>query len=110
MKPTELRIGNIVNFEQRPHQIKEAWEMSYPTVRHYDPIPLTEDWLIRFGFSCKIKQCIKGEFKVYEKGGFTYDSNCGLWFYTLISHQPQYVHELQNLFFAITDEKLILQS
>jgi hypothetical protein len=77
------------------------------------PIPLTEEWLIKLGFvdgsylykNYKIKA---GDYwnsiKFYE-GEWCYnndDSDAGCYFLTTI----KYVHQLQNLYFALTNEEL----
>ena len=81
------------------------------------PIPLTEKWLLDFGFN-----------KIYKKGyigkdfsnqdfiltepffindlqkGYAFQFNTGGW---LKYKELNYVHELQNFYFAITGEELL---
>ena len=65
-------------------------------------IPLTEEWLLKFGFQfyfigngdCKIKQWY---FEDFTLCGFNY-------YYNL---EIKYIHQLQNLFFAIKGKELI---
>jgi hypothetical protein len=109
MKTTDLRIGNLVLSKGVPVQIEEImWETvrycfgEFP-IDYVEPIPLTEEWLLKFGFVSNPYE------DRYEKGtihiecdktkGATY-----LW----VENMPhiKYVHQLQNLYFALTGEEL----
>ena len=59
MDARELRIGNIVinREDYAPFEITEGWEID--NIGLYEPIPLTEEWLLRFGFE-------KNENEVYQ--------------------------------------------
>jgi hypothetical protein len=78
---------------------------------NYEPIPLTEEWLLKFGFK-------KTEYKsdiIYDSGlqnstYITIDNNYSsyfMWGEYLTS--IKYVHELQNLYFALIRTELILK-
>lgn len=82
------------------------------------PISITEEWLIRFGFNrddgvmCVqyIKDCQNYIFyyAVYETGvtfRIELDSNYYPEYIQLTDH-VQYVHQFQNLYFALTGEEL----
>ncbi|MCT3943873.1 hypothetical protein HZQ28_01105 [Elizabethkingia anophelis] len=71
-----------------------------------EPIPLTEEWLLKFGF--KLKSDADGEY--YE--------NCGVnililrsddihFFFGNPNTKDKYVHQLQNLYFALTQKELL---
>lgn len=69
-------------------------------------IPLTEEWLLKLGFEKKSgNEFEKGRFiyRFQQRDliieGFEYDYN------GIICH-PEYVHQLQNLYFALTGEEL----
>jgi len=120
MKANELRIGNYVTGKSRllkdvtltVTEINEthvqAWEKG-PLGASDEcllPIPLTEEWLLKFGF---IKMggyawyCRRiGRQRFIEnhltKGYFEVDNG---------SKRIQFVHQLQNLYFALTGEELI---
>ena len=134
MKATELRIGNLVkiNNELLPETKNEIYkvyglnakfDLSFPdssgvislndtkSIRIYSqfdefikPIPLTEEWLLRLGF---------------ESTNTYYFSKCNLHlqgdirgFHLVISRidgiKVKYVHQLQNLYFALTGEELTI--
>jgi hypothetical protein len=120
MKANELRIGNIVLRKEFLHSNLENCRFDKIVVthndinachiynRHFEPIPLTEEWLLKFGFektmSWTYAKNLVGNLKlVYylgEKGwsiGFKPYSD----FPNL-----KYVHQLQNLYFALTGEEL----
>ncbi len=104
MKAQELRIGNylkkdvVVKIDAR--RIFDIWEET----KEYQPILLTEEWLLRFGFVSNPYQ------DRYENKSIHVQCNktrgvTELW----IENMPhiKYVHQLQNLYFALTGEELI---
>ena len=115
MKANELRIGNWVAHEPtiddweeiivRPGTIIQC-EISPDS---FMPIPLTEEWCIKFGFQKDLENTI---YKNINKHCFLcYDDNIVLlleeennWCITKV----KYVHQLQNLYFALTKEELTL--
>ena len=132
MKANELRIGNWINVGGELNQFSIAdfcdifdngdkWFKDL-----FKPIPLTEEWLLKFGFEEienlhthwksdkgfflngyiifmeKIIGVIIGEksnSKFYDHS-YQYRNGIG------IIKQIQYVHQLQNLYFALTGEEL----
>ena len=93
------------------------------SIKEFSPIPLTEDWLVRFGFR-QSKGKYGANFHIMEDNGyivmFTVEhwTDCeddskwknhwhvgGL----LKGNKLQYVHQLQNLYFALTGEELQLK-
>ena len=122
----DIRIGNLVNFNSREYEIEnisnQIIHLVDCDVRPKDihptnlyPIPLTEDWLVKLGFSRKdyrdnyIGIEVKGsgiitDFVVAtEEFGIIYE----LREYFIVT--LEYVHQLQNLFHAITGKELTLR-
>lgn len=123
----ELRIGNIVSYRGEKDCIVSNIGNSFETVKQvglniqpygsddlneYEPIPLTEEWLLKFGF---VEELFNGEIKTsdFYKGrigilGNIGDSNIRQLRFELKCCQVfiQYVHQLQNLYFALTNEEL----
>ena len=109
MKQNELRIGNYVYFEDE--LLKFDFEMGW-NFDYIKPIPLTEEWLLKFGFKKKYQTF---EFKGLNIDGtvvhFSFDKwrseydieNCD---FTEIPAECKHVHQLQNLYFALTNEEL----
>jgi hypothetical protein len=128
MEARELRIGNWINTIEGHTQIKAMSEEGLMATSIMDggdllgwaePIPLTEEWLLKFGFK-------EDKYKWFNK---TYDSQeeVGLLSYNMSSMRTaisyvdsedsgfvgfklKYVHQLQNLYFALTGKELITLS
>ncbi len=122
MKPQDLRIGNYIqDFEDKPYYFQiESIENNngdyWVTYRDgsiscivdaLEPIPLTEEWLLKFGFE-KIQFHIPDK---YDNGKLRIKKDeRGFWIiacynFILITS----VHQLQNLYFALTGEELTTQ-
>lgn len=73
----------------------------------FNPIPLTKEWLLKFGFDKKFN---KGKITVIPNGRLNYE-NGRTYFnsWTIMEKQPEYVHQLQNLYFALTGEELTVK-
>lgn len=112
LKPEDLRIGNLFNPSQ-PVQV-EAWMLLPESNVVFEPIPLTEEWLEKFSFKHnKVAYKIDNENFVFEL--YFYDawnlnyvekSNFGNGNVELSGYWT--VHQLQNLYFALTGEELTL--
>lgn len=141
---TELRIGNFVKTTNDIYTISGIDEDSEdailsnflgakikPTQLHdIKPIPLTEDWLLKFGFKWYDAKTGKRFVKKWfddgdefwleiELSGKLNRTFCWLnWDigggrnFVHIPHKsiPENVHDLQNLFFALTGQELELKS
>jgi hypothetical protein len=109
MKAEELRIGNWIKYEGNEIQLtKQKFKLSVFTLgldELHEPIPLTKEWLIRFGFEYNYS------FDLYSKSGFDIQLlENGIEFY--IGEYGSYftwiecIHSLQNLYFALTGQEL----
>lgn len=131
MKAEELRLGNIVNLG-KPEEI--IWKIDFKRgkgslpngyeVDLFTPIPLTEEWLLKFGFekeTGKLKRFnramssppldVVGDFYVRSDNALYFEVVNGefefrIWNGTLC--KIKYVHQLQNLYFALTGEELTI--
>lgn len=107
MEARELRIGNLVLFEPfkgSGFEIISVQELPFKKRNVVEPIPLTEDWLVKFGF----ENLYDTRWQNYSVDLFG-DSE-GYW---LLSEERtnwpkpiKYVHQLQNLYFALTGKEL----
>jgi hypothetical protein len=134
MKANEFRIGNYIQIEEVSEEKEsgekyiirdyEVIEVDSEIIRNfeendnfliykYSPIPLTEEWLLKFGFEYEEKNndyiLNGGEFYVNK------NKTTGLyWMYMQNCDEDaclvsiEYVHHLQNLSFALTGEELII--
>jgi hypothetical protein len=123
MKAEELRLGNLVSNMNPRHNdsiltIESIGDNHEVNVfyRKYllselEPISLTEDWLLKFGFKWKgliakgryltlFTPC--GKAIIYKESHFIFTG-------VTIEVQTNYVHQLQNLYFALTGEELTLK-
>jgi len=119
----ELRIGNLVywNIPEKmqykyndgrvgsvPHEVVAILNRSLHTIPislgkldkgDYIGIPLTEEWLVRLGFKFK-----NGYGYTFVRGYVTKSDK--YWIYHDICVKINYVHQLQNLYFALTGTEL----
>ena len=114
MKASELRIGNLIihSLPFGSDKIKKvtAFDLAYiteNTKEEYCPIPLTEEWLLKFGFE---KQHNEEDFDYWFKNDFSNDiiweHSEGFCHNLNYGGDIKYVHQLQNLYFALTNEEL----
>jgi hypothetical protein len=111
MKSTELRLGNLVMRELEVISINSLsiavndWgRTNNLRTQDFTPIPLTEEWLVKFGFDKKGYKdglSIILENKLGYKNGRTYFKS-----WCILESQPKYAHSLQNLYFALTGQEL----
>jgi hypothetical protein len=117
MKANELRLGNYIGDKddiaivesidkegcmvQFINDEKQGFRISEPI----NAIPLTEEWLLKFGFVLE-----NGWFKKNRLLLFNINNN---YFTTLskeiVSVNITTVHQLQNLYFALTNEELTMK-
>jgi hypothetical protein len=121
MKASELRIGNLVYKNGIATEITVGTMLDilrYTTP--FEPIPLTEEWLLKFGMELtdgfSNSRILKIQKHEYDCSNITFNPNEGLLRLsngeqkgtTLIPH-IKYVHQLQNLYFALTGEELTIK-
>jgi hypothetical protein len=127
---SELRIGNLVNYEQTNHRItaidngicRSRWIKQYDKEEYYEhgfadikPIIVTSEILEKFGFQWEDIQthANKTTRGLWKDVIMMLPSNSGHWYacpfgYPMNINRTLYVHQLQNLFYAITGEELII--
>ena len=120
MKISELRIGNYIRdvFETKSHEVKKLdledyaamlnrRNSSHPNI--YRGVELSDEWIKRFGFEVS-----KTQDKFFIK-----DNNIGIstaddmfrfikgnFVCQIVLREFEFVHELQNLYYAITGVEL----
>ena len=116
MDVKELRIGNYLSIGKTQQiQLKESLFALLLTkdasIEIFLPIPLTEEWLVKFGFRCRFDIGYNGWYspnilgesiRIFEleNGWFKYSSA-----HTVIKN----LHQLQNLYYALTNEELTIK-
>jgi hypothetical protein len=104
MKANELRIGNLVYDTKGDVNIINLEAMTYickESLNQVKPIPLTDEWLLKFGF--------EKDGTWFTKSGFGISIDNLKWQmkgYIATFDKCLYVHQLQNLYFALTGKEL----
>lgn len=132
MEARELRLGNYLDYYGQYVIVLEikrneniecgyfndsiGFERKLSENHSPKPIPLTEDWLLRFGFektdfyddveACYILVCSDASdiYVTFNEGVFSY----GLGYQDFNKEMP-YVHTFQNYFYALNDFELSLK-
>ena len=103
MTANELRIGNLILDEDSNIMYRVDLNFFHDLVSggflmaDLIPIPLTKEWLVKFGFENKTKTFVLNNISIKQQ-------TKGYFFY--LSMMIQHVHQLQNLYFALTGEEL----
>ena len=116
MKLNELRIGNwyLSTKFQVPVmcEVGDFYEIyrradgssEYTVNDIFQPLPLTEEWLLKFGLTKFDSQ--GGYCKVTDDYNFVVFTILGGYDNDVCLYTIEYVHQLQNLYFALTGEEL----
>jgi hypothetical protein len=127
MKRTELRIGNLVEGNGKIHEVSSIYaddiirlfnkdkiaSIGCFSLKVINPIPITEEWLFKLGLDYTSEKdyyyitfTIKGLFfqSSTSPDGFVYDRLLETAVFI------KYVHQLQNLYFALTGEELTIKN
>ena len=115
MEAKELRLGNYVNLTKNNFKTVDICKLDvlniYKIIKNkyldVKAIPLTEEWLINFGFKKSFfsDSYFKDEFFLNK------DYN-GKWTFNLLEgigiclKDIKYIHQLQNLYFELTNKEL----
>ena len=115
MNANELRIGNYVLLASKTLYQVDILYKDYVSLNYWQAIPLTEEWLLKLGFNeikneprkwFRIKTKKQGvylEVSIKEKRVILFKDKGGCYSDFIF---PKYVHQLQNLYFALTQTEL----
>jgi hypothetical protein len=133
MKVNELRIGNLVeyndclayvysvesaeprvnsNFNDKEIVTLQLNGLTTVTINEVQPIPLTEEWLLKFGF----ERLHQSNYILLENGSESFHLCETIFSYWVLEFKGlhwsriQHVHQLQNLYQALTGEELTLKN
>lgn len=124
MKASELRIGNkikfiddgtiftVVSIDLKGAGLENTSEFAWIEFESLEPIPLTEDWLLKFGFDEYLSPT---DLRIKIASGVLLQFHFGVnktecWIGDEISRPNLiYVHQLQNLYHALTGEELTIK-
>lgn len=117
---------SLIQIDRKPNTFYESYSQFS---KYVEPIPITEEWLLKFGFNYeKTSQYgtieIKGHYvfslAIFQAIAYFYKEKLYLGVYTRSIHSDYkeinlgyeiaFVHQLQNLFFALTGEELAIKT
>jgi len=112
MRENELRLGNLVNYCNSECVLDaELFLQLLKYTTPFEPIPLTEKWLLNFGFKLQFD-----EYYYFDGYYVSFSADLPLWFgqegccqKETIKENIKYVHQLQNLYFGLTNEELTIK-
>lgn len=113
MKTNELRIGSYYNYDGDSIKLDGSTLASYlqnDMDLYLEPIPLTEEWLLKFRFYYSDDENEFLELQLMHKTKLYADNSNN--FSTAVLRikeneiKIKYVHQLQNLYFVLTNEEL----
>ena len=122
MEANELRLNNWVYHCNKEVQITihDLFDIAVFEDDVFTPIPLTEEWLLNFGFNKEYQKGYIGIDVCNSDFVLTEPLKMGEWqtnytFQFETGSVPKfkeikYVHQLQNLFFCLCGEELILKN
>ena len=127
METRELKIGDYIYWGGIVMKLSESHMVSLlknPKAKKYPkPIPLTEEWLLKFGFDLEdndlyilvVKTSNKYRMDLWTRT----ERNLTIWLSVSQGNDPdqtdtelkhiKHVHQLQNLYFALTEEELTIK-
>ncbi|MEN5308771.1 hypothetical protein ABE425_14740 [Chryseobacterium cucumeris] len=103
------RIGAVLTIGEKKCTIKMPYSKLSQSYEEFEPIELTEHWLLKFGFEhttpdgwlC-LNICNYWTFLYWQKGLLELSVNR----HSVVLQKILYVHQLQNIFFDFTGEEL----
>jgi len=116
MKENELRIGNLLDLygtiaTLQGEDFYHHYSINERKLSRFKPIPLTEEWLLKFGFikygtlhdsyrlnPFIVELDILGNHYTFRKIMNKEES--------ILLKEMKHVHQLQNLYFALTEKEL----
>lgn len=116
MDARELRIGNWVQYDEIPYQATMSTyrilQDDRGIIEKPQPIRLTEEWLLRFGFEYHESN---KSWQLYTDLGFSIWGRTGKGFEVYVESNPcgeqfNHVHQLQNIIYSLTQKELTIKT
>lgn len=123
MKASELRIGNLANYKGEVIKIEGfskttfyyiVGDMLFSVINDIDklePIQLTGEWLLKLGFEQYYDH--ENDIHSMKKHFFSFVSpsmiSVNNQYLIFEENNIKYVHQIQNLYFALTSEELTIK-
>ena len=128
MKTNELRIGNwvktnyegileTININSEGFEYIDCRKPTFKAIGRYpidsiEPIHITEEWLLKFGFETSAWDNHSTYRKMIGNNDYTivFDEYSNTMIGDIMIKEIKYVHQLQNLYFALTGEELSVKT
>lgn len=106
------KIEYYLNLEHINKKANTYYQTYSQLIEYIKPISITERWLLDFGFKDKRDFYEKGKLSILSANLKDYYPNGRVYYnsWAIMEIQPKYVHQLQNLYFILTNEELILKT
>lgn len=124
MRPKDIRLGNYIQWDDDSKEIiqvesiergeeetKNMYFVNGGWIEDFLPVPISEDWLIKFGFTKdKTDNYFYGHptyktfYPIYKRGESFGFNGLGL-----SVKEFKYIHQLQNLYYSLTSEELTIK-
>jgi hypothetical protein len=122
MKANELRIGNFLKYDDEIIQVSNLCKnyvefydkedlLIGDTPKYFQPIELTEELLVKIGFEGEMYEfCLHTEDAnitvnlIENRVEISFFGNCEA--ELCIKYNVKYLHELQNVYYCLTNEEL----
>ena len=113
----KLRIGNKVmingqivtvkaiehNSVNDKYYVKVYEDFRLILTDYLDPIPITEEALVKMGFECDSREALN---YIYKFNNFSYYPNSKEWYYKWNKIEIDFIHQLQNIIYFLTKTEL----
>lgn len=114
IQANELRLNNCYSINGKIYTLGTSDFMDFlneaqvnnGSINNIDPIPLTPEILEKFGFEKHTDSQGDAFWYVYTYEDFEFTENGAFTFNGSVMPHIQYLHELQNLYFALTGTEL----
>ena len=117
IKAQELRIGNHILKNGKLHYvnhltIRDIYGLSVDDTDNFEPIPLTEEWLLKFGFEFEYRHKHKKSYVLWDGSipkirAVFIGSDIHIFVYDKLLSHIKHIHQLQNLHYDLFDSELI---
>lgn len=114
IQSNELRVGSFYNYNDNPIKLDGSLLATYlqnDTDLYLYPIPLNKEWILKFEF--ELMKESEHTLDTYSKKGFqVWNKNSSelLFICNSMTIYLKFVHQLQNLYFALTNNELNIKT
>ena len=103
-----LRVGNLV-YDNKSQSNITITESNIGDIKNFEPIPITSEWLEEIGFQKRLQNKTGYPTQRNNKVEFRLDSSDNYDWENSVNNLPKvkYIHQLQNIYFTLTERELL---